>query len=156
MIYSVHAPLPGPVNTRVTSPHIGEGKPLPVELVGVSCYPGEQVTFWVRGEGLWLYSYVPLEWLFCSNDRRQPWPVCPKHTGFTIDLPPVSGMTYGGVACTPLAVIDFLDNNELLWIVTQPGDQNGVKTTAVAVLPHRAFDHVPPAGGLRKCRETWK
>lgn len=37
-IYSVHAPLPRAVATMVCSPHVGEGKPLPVELVGVSCY----------------------------------------------------------------------------------------------------------------------
>lgn len=147
MRHNVHAVLPSPFSTTVKAPEIGTGESLCVDVFAVSCYPGEQVTFWLRGKGDWLYCYAPAHWLGAGAATRRP-PICPQHTGFTIDQPVLETIQVGGEKATALAVVDFLDSNELLWVLRFAGGR-------VEVMSHRYFDATPPEGGLRKLRATW-
>lgn len=144
MIHHVHAPLPKPFSATITAPEIGKGLPLPVTVLGVSCYPGCLVTFWVRGEGGWLYCDVPPHWLGGGKAKH----ACPKlHTGFTVDVPMVPEITYNELTWSVVALLDFMDANELFWVLRRNGE--------VEVKPHRCFDATPPEGGLRKLRASW-
>ena len=156
---TIHALLPQEHTGWVLGPELGEpGKPLTCAIVGVSCYPGEQVTFWIRGgPSGWLYSYVPAHYLALTLSgalarhgtpgRAMLVPAASK--GFTVDTPIQSEVRIDGEEYKALAMIDFLNCNELFWVLARARD--GV----IVVSTHRYFDAAPPPGGLRKMRQTW-
>ena len=164
MVAKIHAPLPTEFLGWVMGPEFGLGNARTCAIIGVSAYPGEQLTFWIRGgPGGWLYSYVPAHYLalMCGGiaDGRPDFftgaeckkVLCPAdHRGFVVDVPIQSEVKIAGKEYRALATVDFLNSNEVLWVLTRAADG------AILVSSHRYFDAELPEGGLRKMRATWK
>lgn len=151
----IHAKLPEEQIGWVHGPEFGDGAPQSCAIIGISCYPGCQLTFWIRGVGRWLYCDVPAHYLGLqlAGAGRQPESrqvrVPAKSTGFVVDGPLDAEAPIGGVKHVEIAMVDFLEQNELLWVLARPSDG------AIIVSSHRYFDAARPEGGLRKMRQTW-
>lgn len=168
----IHSRFPGGAehSAWVQGPEFGDGGLVACTVIGISCYPGEQVTFWIRGSvGKWLYAYVPAhylalhptatttgaEMLAAGGIRPEPpitghTPLVPRaSSGYVVDTPIVDMVKVAGFEYQALATIDFMEQNELLWVLARKG------SGAMLVSTHRKFDAAPLDGGLRKMRQTW-
>lgn len=142
-MHTLHATI-DPIEAWVKCPEINWGKPTAITIIGVSCYKGERLTFWIEGvEEKWLYCYIPSDYLSTTNFfTKQKEPLC-KSYSFII-TPPIKKQISSDKEA--LFMIDFLDENEIFWVVLDKG--------SLKVESHRDF--VKPSIKLLKMRDVWK
>jgi len=145
----IHKEIPNRIKSFVKGEEFGNSL-LCVEIIAVSCYKNEQVTFWIKGEGGWYYGYVPLNYLSLSDlfidvqtknflCKSQVYEIVPKFINEDVNLPEGLGEI--------LFSLDFLEENEILHVCA-------LKTGPIRIYPHRNFIcDFPP---MKKMRKIWK
>lgn len=135
-----------PIKAYVKCPEIANGSITLVNIIGISCYPNERVTFWIEGiHEEWLYSYIPSHYLAFDPlyfGEMENEPTC-KSYKFVISEPIKKAVMKNEAMA--LFMIDFLDENELYWVIKH---KNRLK-----VKPHREFNS--PLIDLKKMRKVW-
>lgn len=124
--------------------------PHTVDIIGVSSYEKEQLTFIVKGNGGWIYTYIPSHYLSFGNCNiiSETIFICPS-IEFVVTHPLVEEFNTVHGTVKSLFCIDWLDKNELVHCGYLA---NG---GAIMVYTHRNFKvNNPPT--LKKMRQVWK
>ncbi len=144
----LHGPL-NIKNVKLKGKEFPEG-PHDVEIIGVSSYEKEQLTFIVQGKEGWIYTYVPAHYLTLGDSWIVPLRTftCPS-IEFVVTNPIVKNASLPEGECEVLFSIDWLDNNEMLHCCSL------INGGGLLIYPHRKFV-VKNSPKIEKMREIWK
>lgn len=136
-------------NVKIKGEEFPDG-PHDVNIIGISSYTNEQLTFIIQGQSGWIYTYVPTHYLTLGSDWITPHStfVCPS-IEFVITNPIVEAATLPEGKSKILFSVDFLDANEMLHCCSL---LNG---GGLLIYPHRKFVNLN-SPKMKKMKSVWK
>ena len=146
MINFLHCKIK-PISAHVSAPEINNGTLTSINIIGISCYHKEKVTFWIESSHEeWIYCYIPSHYIsldgkhFASEKNEEP--LCKGYT-FVVTPPVKKNVMYK--KAETLLMLDFINDDEILWLISRNG--------ALEVRTHRRFSE--PSPNLKKIRKVW-
>lgn len=137
-------------NVKLKGKEFPDG-PHDVEIIGISSYEKEQLTFIIQGKEGWIYTYVPSHYLTLGCDWIIPSQTfkCPS-IEFVVTNPIVNKATLPEGDCEVLFSVDWLDNNEMLHCCSL------INGGGLLIYPHRKFITKEKCPKMGKMRDIWK